>query len=116
MLMKFYYKFIYSIILLILIGFCYYFSMRLIEKNKGAEAPLGIFGNKAYLPRGGYAARRTSPKTSSLAFIVLLDLQSSPTVLSTRLMIRQSIPCRPLQKNTDSRCVNPIISTNITSA
>ena len=73
--------------------------MRVIEKNKGAEAPLGIFGNKAYLPRGGYAARRTSPKTSSLAFIVLLDLGSSPTLLSTRLLTTPSNPGQPHQKN-----------------
>ena len=60
---------------------------------------MGILDSKVYLPRGGYAARRTSPKTSSLAFIVLLDLGSSPTLLSTRLLIAPSNPGQPHQKN-----------------
>ena len=55
------------------------------QEKVAARATFDILGYKVCLPRGGYAARRTSPKNASFAFIVLLDLGSSPTLLPSPL-------------------------------
>jgi hypothetical protein len=77
--------FIYSINQANLIGFCYYFSMQLIEKNKGAEAPLGILGYKVYLPRHSWFFRPQVRNANRWRLKFLLDLGSSPALLPSQL-------------------------------
>jgi len=63
----------------------------MISKQKG-RSPFRLLGYKVTNP-GDHAARAKTSSLAAFAVIVLLDLRSSPTVLSISLLIALSKPC-----------------------
>ncbi len=72
--------------------------MIILIKIKGTEVPFRLFLVTRHSCPGDYAARAKTSSLAAFAVIVLLDLRSSPTVLSISLLIALSKPCHPHQK------------------
>jgi hypothetical protein len=62
-----------------------------LQKWQQGQSPVGLLGYKVTNP-GDYAARAKTSSLAAFAVIVLLDLRSSPTVLSISLLIALSKP------------------------
>ena len=66
----------------------------------GTEVPRSVGLQGLFLPRGGYAARRTSPKYASFAFIAFARITFFACRVVHASIHCQSILVRPLQEHT----------------
>ena len=82
---------------------------QIIEKPAEAGFLVGLI-TRSFLPC--LCLKRLENIRCRLRLLVLLDLQSSPTVLSTLLLLTQSILCQAHHKNTSA--ITPIANANIT--
>ena len=70
------------------------------RKKIGPESPILVIGLQGYQPR--LSLKRLKRNFHRLQLLVLLDLRSSPTVLSISLLFTLSRPDQPHQKHTSS--------------
>jgi hypothetical protein len=63
----------------------------MLQKQQQGRSPVGLLDYKVTNP-GDYAARAKTSSLAAFAVTILLDLRSSPTVLSMSLLVALSKP------------------------